>query len=154
MKKRRYINDKITVPAFIVIIIVIFAYYFITLQTVNPIDPRNEYRDYKTVENTDTRLETINIVSYRVIGQIEEITSDELKIRTFERVVTIKKPEAIGYFAFPTVPIDESKLRKNDHVRATVDADKITGEIVKLSVDVIGYDTQGGEFKRTAGTSK
>ena len=155
MKKGYYLNDKITIPVFIVIIIAIFAYYFIILQTVNPIDPSNEYRDYKTVENTNIRLETINIVSYRVIGQIEEITNDELKIKTFERIVTIKKPEATEYIALvPTVPVDESKLQQNDHVRATVDVDKTTNQVVKLSVIVLGqYDTQEGEFKRTIGTS-
>lgn len=134
-KREFALNSKVLMPIFMVaaVIVIIFAYYyFISPQTTNPIDPNNEYRDYKAVES-------ISMVSYRVIGQIEEITKDELKIRTFERIVTIKKPKAIEYIALvPSVPVDESKLQKNDHVRATVDVDKTTNEVVKLSVIVIG----------------
>ena len=137
-------DNKLPTLVIAAIIIIIFAYYyFISPQTTNPIDPRNEYRDYQA-------LQSIDIVSYRVIGQIEEITSDELKIRTLQRIATIKKPEAIEYIALvPPVPVDESKLRQNDHIRATVDVDKTTNKVVKLSVIVLlEYNTQGGEFKR------
>ena len=150
---------KIAVYVFIAVIIGLFAYYYTALpQTssiTNPIDANNEYSDYKLLENTIIESKSANIVSYRVIGQIEEITNDELKIRTLERIVTIKKPKATEYIAFvPPVPVDESKLWKNDYVRITIDVNKITGEIVKLSVIVIGeYDAQKGEFKRTIGTS-
>ena len=150
---------KAAVYVFIAVIIGLFAYCYTTLpQTssiTNPIDANNEYSDYKLLENTIIESKSANIVSYRVIGQIEEITNDELKIRTLERIVTIKKPEATEYVAFvPPVLVDESKLQKNDYVRATVDVDKTTNEVVKLSVIVIGeYDTQEGEFKRAIGTS-
>ena len=145
-KREFTLNSKVPMPIFMVaaVIVIIFVYYyFISPQTTNPIDPRNEYRDYKALEST-------SIVSYSIIGQIEEITNDELKIRTLQRITTIKKPEAIEYIALvPPVPVDGSKLRQNDHIRATVDVDKTTDKVVKLSVVVLlEYNTQDGEFKR------
>jgi hypothetical protein len=137
-------DNKLPTLVIAAIIIIIFAYYyFISPQTTNPIDPRNEYRDSKALEST-------SIVSYSIIGQIEEITNDELKIRTLQRITTVKKPEAIEYIALvPPVPVDESKLQQNDNIRATVDVDKTTNKVVKLSVVVLlEYNTQDGEFKR------
>ena len=129
-------QGKTVVYVFIAVIIVIFAYYYTNLpqtpsSVINQIDQNKEYGDYQLFESTD-------IDSYIVIGQIEEITNDELKIRTFERVLTIKKPEATEYFAFPTVPIDETQLQQDDDVRVRINVDKTTNEVVKLSVAVIG----------------
>jgi|TARA_Y100000310_G_C20591506_1_gene768296 hypothetical protein len=142
-------HGKPIISVFIVVIIVIFAYYILVLQPqsfVDPIDPNNEFEDYRVLENTADQES--NILSYRVIGQIEEITNDELKIRTVERVLTIKKPEATEYIAFiPAVTIDETQLQQNGYVRATVSVDKTTNEVVKLSVTVIGMINQDEEFE-------
>lgn len=155
-KEALMMNGKIVVSVFIIVIITTFAYYSLVLRPqsfVNPIDPRNEYSDYKVLENTGIeskvsnepegiRVTTIesesaNIDSYIVIGQIEGINNDELKIRTGERILAIKKPEAIEYRAFPNLPIDETRVQPNDYVRATVSVDKNTNKVLKLSVTVI-----------------
>jgi len=133
-------DGKKVISIFIVVIIGIFVYHKYFLQPtaiINPIDTNEDYKDYKLLENTD-------IDSYVVFGQIEEINTNELKIRTSSRILTIKKPKATEYFALPNVPIDETQLQKDDEVSATFNVDKSTNEVVKLSITVLViYGSEG-----------
>lgn len=143
--------NKSIISIFIVVIIAFSAYYIFVLRSepavINPIDQNNGHMDYKLLESTNTESENANIDFYRVIGQIEEINNEELKIRTFERVLTIKKPKVTEYIAFSAVPIDETQLQQNDYVRATVSVDKATNEVVKLSVTVLSVYNKDETFE-------
>ena len=79
---------KTAVYIFFAVLIAIFVYYILVLQPqsfTNPIDLNNEYTDYLKSENTDT-------IIYNVIGEIVEVSKEELTLKTSERILTIKSP--------------------------------------------------------------
>lgn len=134
-------EGKKVISIFIVVIIVIFGYYIFVLQPestfINTIDPNYEHIDYLKSENTDT-------IIYDIVGEIVEVSKEELTLKTSERILTIKNPGAIEYTDFITnLPMDETQLRQNDYVRATINVDKTTDEIVNVSVVVIGRFIDG-----------
>jgi hypothetical protein len=134
-------NGRTVVSVFVVVVVVIFAYYIFVLQSepifISTIDPNYENIDYLKSENTDT-------IIYDVVGEIVEVSKEELTLKTSERILTIKKPESINYIEFFTdLPIDETQLQQNDYVRAIINVDKTTDEVVDVSVVVIGRSIDG-----------
>lgn len=150
-KEALVMNGKVVVSVLIVVIVAVSAYYVLIAQqsrtTINPIDLNNEYKDYQVLESTGA-------VAYRVIGQIEEISEEELMLRTNERILKIKKPEETKYVALvPPVLIAENQLRQGELVRVTVNVSKSTNEIVALTVTVFGIYNKNGELIRISPTS-
>jgi len=134
-------NGKIVVSVFILVVVVIFAYYIFVLRSestfIDTIDPNYEGIDYIKSENIDT-------ITYDVLGDIVDISKNELTLKTDERILKIKNPGAIEYTDFITnLPMDETQLQQNDYVRATINVDKSTDEIVNVSVVVIGRYIDG-----------
>ena len=133
-------EGKIAVSLFFIVIIAIFAYYILVIQPksfVNPIDPNDEYADYLKSENTDT-------IIYDVIGEIAEVSREELTLKTSERDLTIKIPEATTYNALiPPTQHDETDIKQNELVRATLNVSKSTNEIIALTVTVVGTFKDG-----------
>lgn len=129
---------------FIAIILSVIVTYFITyFQTseaasYNPIDPTNEYNDYKKSGVID---------SYTVSARLVEINNEQITLKTPERELTIKKPANTRYFIVANntrQPITEEQfiqvggnritLRNEDSVSVLVKVDKSTHEIRSLRV--------------------
>jgi len=140
-------NSKTLISIFIVVIVVIFAYSILHINStfINPIDTNNEFSDYKPSESTKNPFN--KKASYIIIGQIEEITNEEIRIRTLDRILTITKPDMIEYNTLvPTIPFDETQLQQGDNVRVTIIVDKTTNEVVKLSVTFLSVINRDGKI--------
>jgi len=129
-------HGKQAVYVFIVVLVVIFAFYNLGLETestfIDPFDPNNEYIDYLESENPDT-------ITYVVIGEIVGSSKDELTLSTGERFLTIKIPEATEYRALVSpVPHNVTELKYDQLVKAEVSVNKSTNEITGLIITVIG----------------
>ena len=126
-------NGKLVVFVFLVVIIVLFAYYYPNLPQTSSAAANQINKEAEQALGNATEIKGVT-------GTLVEIGNENLMIRTADGVLTIKKSAATKYVELvdgSLTAIDERELRENDEVAVAFGVDAAANEAAALSVSVL-----------------